>query len=261
MHDIWRSAHSYEAYIGRWSREVARSFVAGLRVANGSVWLDVGCGSGALTTTILAIGNPAGVVAFDRSVEFVNHSRRVVTDRRAVFAAGDAARLPFRDESANAVVSGLVLNFVPQPETAVREMLRCARRGGVVAAYVWDYAEGMQMIRLFWDAAIALHPGAADLDEAKRFPICTAGALEQLFRSAGATEIRVSSITIPMHFPDFEGLWSPFLGGQGPAPTFATSLPDEQRAELRERLRSLVSIRANGPIELSAKAWVVRCTP
>ncbi len=260
MRDVWQSADSYEAYIGRWSREVARNFVADLSVAKGSVWLEVGCGSGALTSSILLVADPARVVASDRSVEFVNQSRRLVTDSRAVFVGGDAARLPFGEKIANAAVSGLVLNFVPEPQSAFREMLRCVRAGGVVAAYVWDYSEGMQVIRLFWDAAIALYPGATALDESNRFPLCRPEALEQLFRSAGAAQVRITSITIPMHFKNFEDLWSPFLGGQGPAPTFAMSLPEEQRTELRERFRSLIPMNADGSIELSAKAWVASCT-
>ena len=260
MHDVWRSADSYEAYIGRWSRDVARHFVADLSVAKGSVWLDVGCGSGALTSSILSLADPARVVALDRSVDFVSQSRRLLSDRRAVFAGGDAAALPLAANSADAAVSGLVLNFVPEPENAVREMLRCVRPGGVVAAYVWDYSEGMQTIRLFWDAVVALYPAAAELDEANRFPICKRDALGRLFHSAGGAQVRVTSITVPMRFQSFEDLWSPFLGGQGPAPGFAMSLPDEERNALRDKYRDLVPMKVDGSIELSAKAWVARCT-
>jgi SAM-dependent methyltransferase len=260
MRDTWQRTDAYEAYIGRWSREVARTLVADLPVASGSVWLDVGCGSGALTSSILSIASPARVVAFDLSAEFVQQSRRAVADTRAVFASADAAALPFRDKSADAAVSGLVLNFVPQPQSAVREMLRCVRSGGAVAAYVWDYGEGMQMLRLFWDAANALYPAAAVLDEANRFPICNRDALENLFRSVGAEQVWVTSITIPMHFFNFEDLWSPFLGGQGPAPSFAVGLPERERAVLRDRFRDLIPTKTDGSIELAAKAWVARCS-
>jgi SAM-dependent methyltransferase len=258
MRDVWQAAAAYENYIGRWSRPIARAFVVGLSIPPEGVWIDVGCGSGALTDAILALGEPARVVALDRSVEFVAESRRSTDDFRVELVAGDAVRLPVRDKLAAAVVSGLVLNFVPQPELAVREMLRCARPAGTVATYVWDYADGMQFIRLFWDAAVSVDRTAVELDEARRFPLCQPAALVQLFSDAGATRVSTMSITVPTVFRDFEDLWDPFLGGQGPAPTYAASLPDEKRATLREQFRRLVPTNSDGTIELSAKAWVVR---
>jgi SAM-dependent methyltransferase len=258
MRDVWQSAKSYEAYIGRWSRPVAREFVAGLRIAPESAWIDIGCGSGALTSAILAIASPVRVAALDRSFDFVEQSRRAVADHRVLFAVADAVQLPFADGCAHAAVSGLVLNFVPEPERAVREMLRCVRPGGLVAVYVWDYAGGMQAIRRFWDAAIALDRGAAALDEAERFPLCQPSALEKLFRDAGVSSVSVSSITVPTVFRDFDDLWSPFLGGQGPAPTYAMSLDEKRRGLLREKMRNMVPVKADGSIEMSARAWIAR---
>lgn len=258
MRDVWRSAESYEAYVGRWSRPVARRFIAELGVTQGSVWLDIGCGSGALTSAIVESARPARVFGLDRSFEFVQQSLAGSSEARVMFIAGDAAQLPFARKTADAAVSGLVLNFIPEPERAVRGMLESVRSGGVIAAYLWDYSEGMQSIRLFWDAATALNPQASDLDEAKRFPLCQPTALEKLFRAAGASDVQVSSITVPMHFRNFDDLWSPFLGGQGPAPTYTISLSNEERRALREQLRCLVSEEADGSIHLSAKAWVVR---
>ena len=258
MREVWQSGESYERYIGRWSRHVARKFVSELSIAAGSAWLDVGCGSGALTAAILALTKPERVIAFDRSTEFVAHSRQFLSDGRAMFVVGDAVRLPFADARADAVVSALVLNFISQPELALREMLRCVRSGGVVATYLWDYHEGMQAIRLFWDAAIALNPRAVELDEAKRFPLCQPAALEQLFVSAGLAEVDISAIAIPTSFRDFEDLWSPFLGGQGPAPTYTMSLAEQERIKLRERFRQMAPISADGSIHLSARAWVAR---
>jgi SAM-dependent methyltransferase len=258
MQDAWQHAESYEQYIGRWSRSVAREFVPGLSVAPGAVWLDVGCGSGALTAAILELAEPARVTVLDRSYEFVRHFRRVVSKDPASLLVADAVSLPFTDGKADAVVSGLVLNFVPDPERAVREMLRAVRPGGVVSTYVWDYAEGMQLIRLFWDAAVALDPGAAALDEAARFPLCDAAALEQLFVRAGAAQVATSAITISTPFRDFDDLWMPFLGAQGPAPTYAMSLSEQDRGRFRERFLQTVPTGPDGSIELSARAWVVR---
>lgn len=258
MRDVWQFSEAYERYIGRWSRLIARQFVAELPVARGGVWVDAGCGSGALTAAILSLREPERVVALDRSTEFVAGCRQSFRDTQATFLTGDLVRLPLADEQASAVVSGLVLNFVSEPELALREMLRCARIGGLVATYLWDYAEGMQLIRFFWDAAIAVDPGAASLDEAARFPLCQPAALAELYAGAGASEVRVSSITVPTVFESFDDLWSPFLGGQGPAPTYTMSLGAEQREALRERLRQLVPIHADGTITLLAKAWVAR---
>lgn len=258
MRDVWQSAVSYEAYIGRWSRDVARIFVSELAVAPGSVWLDVGCGSGALTEAILNSAKPSRVVGVDRSIEFVDHSRTVFSGAPADLIVADAGSLPFAHGQIHAAVSGLVLNFVQEPERAVRDMLRCVGPSGLVAVYLWDYADGMQLIRMFWDAAMAFNPAASDLDEAKRFPLCRPEALEHLFIDAGAVDVRVSSITVPTRFRDFDQFWSPFLGGQGPAPTYAMSLRERERSALREQLRKLVRPKADGSIELSAKAWTVR---
>ncbi len=168
---LWAAGEAYEPYVGRWSRLVAVEFLAWLGVPAGACWLDVGCGTGALTEAILDRHVPAAVTGVDPSDGFLAYARQRVGDARAVFQAGSAEALPVADRAFDAVVSGLVLNFVPDAAKAVSEMRRAARRGGTVAAYVWDYAEGMQMMRRFWDAAAALDPeGARGRDEALRFP-------------------------------------------------------------------------------------------
>jgi SAM-dependent methyltransferase len=155
-------------------------------------------------------------------------------------------------------VSGLVLNFIPQPDRAVTEMTRVTRSGGVVAAYVWDYAGRMQLIRHFFDAAMALDPNAAELDEGRRFPICQPDALSRLFESAGLHNVEVRPIEVSTVFRDFDDYWSPFLGGQGPAPGYVMSLSDERRAALRERIRAGLPFARDGSIPLVARAWSVR---
>ena len=161
----------------------------------------------------------------------------------------------------DAIVSGRVLNFIPQPERAVAEMARAARPGGVVAAYVWDYAGKMQLMRHFWNAAVALDPAAFDLDEGRRFPICKPGPLADLFRSAGLKDVEVRAIDIPTDFQDFDDYGSPFLGGQAPAPGYAMSLSEERRAALRERIRAGLPFALDGSIPLVARAWAVRGVP
>ena len=133
-----------------------------------------------------------------------------------------------------------------------------AAASGVVAAYVWDYADRMQLMRYFWDAAVALDPAAAELDEGVRFPICRPERLEALWRAAGLTEVSSRAIDVPTTFPDFDDYWSPFLGGQAPAPGYAMSLDEGRRATLRERIRSMLPIEQDGSIRLIARAWAIR---
>jgi SAM-dependent methyltransferase len=249
---------AYEPYVGRWSRPVARELLAWLAVPSDRRWLDVGCGTGALSETILRTAAPAAVVGVDPSEGFIEHARRQVQDPRARFEVGDAQQLSFAAETFDAAVSGLVLNFVPRPERAVAEMARVTRSDGVVAAYVWDYAGEMQLMRRFWDAAVALDPAATELDEGRRFPICQPEALSRLWTEAGLEGVESRAIDVPTEFRDFDDYWSPFLGGQGPAPAYAVSLSEERRAALRERIRAELPAAADGSIPLIARAWAVR---
>lgn len=262
--DVWASGDAYEPYVGRWSRLVARDFLRWLARAPGGAWLDVGCGTGALTDEILAGAEPARVVAVDASAAYAGYARAHVRGGRAAlvatFVAADARALPIAAGSVDAAVSALALNFIPHPERAVAEMARAARPGGAVAAYVWDYAEGMQLVRAFWDAAVALDAGASALDEARRFPMCEPRALEALLRGAGLVDVESRAIDVPTRFRDFDDYWRPFLGGQGPAPGYAMALDEERRAALRDRIRAALPVAADGSIALVARAWAVRGT-
>jgi SAM-dependent methyltransferase len=224
----------------------------------GCRWLDVGCGTGALAETILALAAPREVVGIDPSPAYVAFARDRVNDPRVRFEVGDAQAIREVSATFDAVVSGLVLNFVPEPNRAVSEMVRVARPGGVVAAYVWDYAQGMQLMRYFWDAAGALDPRAKDLDEGRRFPLCKPEPLTDLFQTAGLEEVEVRAIDVPTVFRDFDDYWSPFLGGQAPAPGYAMSLSEDRRAALREQIRASLPTNSRGQHHLIARAWAVR---
>jgi len=256
--DVWAAGRLYEPYIGRWSRLVAREFLAWIEVPAQRDWLDVGCGTGALSEVILQIAQPRSVKGIDPSAGFTEHARAHVADPRATFDVGDAQSLPLDTASRDAAVSGLVLNFVPHPEHAVAEMARVVRSGTVVAAYVWDYAGKMELMRYFWDAAAALDPAALELDEGRRFPLCQPAPLTELFAQAGLREVEVRAIDVPTRFRDFDDYWSPFLGGQGPAPGYAMSLSEERRGALRDRIRANLPIADDGSIHLIARAWAVR---
>jgi len=257
---LWSAGEAYEPYVGRWSRLVAPEFIRWLNPAPNSDWVDVGCGTGELTRALLEHAQPRSVHGVEPSPAFLAFAREHTGDRRATFAPGDALRLPLDDASVDFVVSGLVLNFVPDPPVAVAEFARVARPGAIIAAYVWDYAGGMQLMRYFWDAAAELDSGAQSVDEASRFVLCNPAALTPLFEGAGLRRVETRAIDISTVFRDFDDYWSPFLRGGAPAPQYATSLSEARRAELRELIRSRLPVAADGSIALTARAWAVKGT-
>ena len=258
--DIWQSGAGYEAYVGRWSRRVAEAFIDRLEAPRSWRWVDVGCGTGAVTETILACAEPASVVGVDPSEAFVGFARAQVKDPRATFEIGDAAALPLPNDAAGVTVSGLVLNFVADPVAMLAEMRRVIRADGTVAIYVWDYAGGMGIMRHFWDTAAELDPDARDKDEGVRFPICAPDPLRGAFTEAGLGSVDVDAIDVETVFRDFDDYWTPFTSGTGPAPAYAMSLSDEDREGLRRRLQERLSTKPDGSIHLTARAWAVRAT-
>ncbi|WP_328748878.1 methyltransferase domain-containing protein [Streptomyces sp. NBC_00285] len=249
--DVWASGAAYDRYMGRWSRVVAREFTAWLGRPAGLRWLDVGCGTGVLSAVVGERCRPDRIVGCDRSESFVRAARAT--------AVADAMALPVRDGAFDVAVSGLTLNFLSDPAAAVAGMARAVRPdGGLVAAYVWDYADRMSLLRHFWDTATALDPAAAELDEGRRFPDCRPQPLHDLWTGAGLADVLVRAIEIPIAFTDFADLWGPFLAGQGPAPRYVAALGLADRDDLREALRAAVPTASDGSIFLWARAWAVR---
>ena len=257
----WAAGDRYEPYMGRWSRKLAPAFLDWLRVPAAARWLDVGCGTGALTAAILDHVQPASVLGIDPSAGFIGHARAQITDARAAFETGDAQRLPVESDAFDAVVGALMLNFVQQPELAVAEMARAARPGGTVAAYVWDYADRMDLMRRFWDGGG--RPGPRGLGLRRRpaarsaLPACAARSAVRPGRAARRGRAGHRHRT---PFRDFDDYWTPFLGGQGSAPGYAMSLSEADRATLRERIRCALPAGPYGTIALRARAWAVRGT-
>ena len=256
--DHWHESTGYEAYVGRWSRRVAERFLPWLDVGRGAAWVDIGCGTGVLTRAILDLEDPDSVVGIDPSTAFLSAARTSIHDPRVSFIEGTADAMPQATASADAVVSGLMLNFVPDLGLALSEMTRVARPEATIAGYVWDYAEGMQLIRLFWDAAAALDPTAVELDQGVRFPLNRPEPLQAAFVSAGLEEVVVSAIDIPTVFPSFDDYWAPFLTGVRSAPAYVMSLDPAERERLRSRLDETLPREPDGSIELTARAWAVR---
>ena len=214
---------------------MAHMFLSWLSVAATSRWLDVGCGTGALSSAILESRSPQHLAGIDASAGFIAAAKKRLGDGPDL-RVDDAQSLPFADDEFDAAVSGLCLNFVPDPAAATREMRRVTRSGGTVAVYLWDYAEGMQMIRRFWDAALDLDPTIEDLDEASRFPLCQPEPLATLFTGSGFRDVQTTALDIPTSFSSFDDYWRPFLGGQGPAPSYVKSLEEDHRLRLATSL-------------------------
>lgn len=256
--DNWAAGDAYESYMGRWSRPLAGTFVSWLRPPPEVHWLEVGCGTGALTRAICELADPASVLACDPSASFVSHARRTIRDERVSFVVADAEGLPGTPRIFDYVVSGLVLNFVADPPGAIKRMTERLRPGGVVAAYVWDYADGMEFLRCFWDEAVALDSAAAAFDEGRRFPLCRTEALHSLFVQAGLEDVAIQGLEIPTHFRSVEDFWTPFLRGTGPAPSYAISLSPERQSLLRDRIAERLRPVVDGGIRLHARAWAVR---
>jgi ubiquinone/menaquinone biosynthesis C-methylase UbiE len=258
-HDGWQAGDRYEAYMGRWSRFIAPCFLDWLDASRDVDWMDVGCGTGALSAAILARCDPRSLVSVDPSEGFIATARASVADRRAEFQVGDAQALAFEAASRDVVASALMLNFVPDKEKALGEMKRVTRVAGTIGFYVWDYpGGGVEFMDAFWKAATALDSRALDLTEDKRFPFCTPDGLTGLMRNAGLTRVDCTPIEVPTVFRDFEDYWRPFTQGAGPAPGYCASLDPEARQCLKDRLQDSLPCREDGSIALKARAWATK---
>lgn len=254
------AGEAYEPLTGRWSRLVAPHFLAWLDAGNNGRWLDVGCGTGALIQAVLDAEQPREVVGVDPSSAFIAYARREIRDVRVRYEVGDARSLPVASNQYDAVVSGLVINVLPTDghSSATQEMLRAARRGGTVGAYVWDYSGGFAPRARFWSAATALDPAASRVDERTRYPICNPVQLERLFRSVGMNAVETGAIEIDAEFQSFDDYWNPFLAGYGIASQYLLGLSPARQEALRERLRMELSPAGQTRICLPIRALSVR---
>jgi SAM-dependent methyltransferase len=258
-HDAWQAGDSYEAYMGRWSRPIAARFLDWLAMPDGLDWLDVGCGTGALSGAVVKTQKPKSLVAVDPSAGFVAKARENVPHAAADFRVGDAQSLPLEANSRDVAVSALALNFIPDKVTALREMKRVTRPGGTIAFYVWDYpGGGVEFMRAFWEAATALDPAAGELTEDSRFPFCTPAGLAGLAEEAGLGSVACTALEAPTVFRDFEDYWTPFTLGAGPAPGYCVSLAPAARECLKAKLSETLPRRADGAIPLKARAWALK---
>lgn len=256
--EVFAEADAYERFMGRWSRQLAPLLVAFATVHERDSVLDVGSGTGALAFAIAETIPSARVTGVDPSSAYVRYAQARASDDGVRFLVGDAQALELPDAMFDKTLSLLVMNFIPDPAKALRQMIRVTRPGGIVAAAVWDYGEGMEMLRVFWDEAVALDPSIDARDE-RHMPLCRRGELAALWTAHGLQRVEEQSIAIELSFASFDDYWSPFLGGQGPAGAYAASLSDTARAALESRIRTrLLGDSRDGPFTLQGRAWAVR---
>jgi SAM-dependent methyltransferase len=256
--DNWANGSAYDAFMGRWSQAAARAFVQWLALEPHLRWLDVGCGTGALSRAIIQYADPDQVTGCDPSAGFIDYARAQLNDARLSFVTATLDALPHAPGGFDVVVSGLVLNFIPDPVAGLRLMTGRTRPGAHIAAYVWDYAGRMDFLRIFWEEAAALDAAGQLADEGKRFPICQPERLESTFRQAGLMRVTTGAVEIATVFDSFEDYWQPFLAGTGAAPVYVASLTSSQRAALEASLRQRLAPAEGGQIGLMARAWTVR---
>jgi len=258
IRDQWTSGADYDHWMGRWSRLLAHEFLKWLNLPAGLRWIDVCCGTGVLTESVVKHNTPARVVGIDVSVEQVRHASRDRSGPNVAFEIGDAVKLPFARASFDVAVCGLGLNYIPSPARGLEEFCRVVHSGGTVAVYLWDYASGARFLREFWDAATAIDSEAATFDQARRFPICTPEGLRGLFKHTKLEDLSVHPLEIITRFASFDDYWQPLLTGQGSAPNYLAKRDKKIQAGIRERLQAALPANAQGVIELPARAWAIR---
>lgn len=243
------SGKAYDGYMGRYSRPMAGVFADAVGVSRGQKALDVGCGPGALTGFLVDRLGTDAVFACDPSAPFVEEcaARHPGVDVRL----GRAEAVPFEDGRFDVSLAQLVLHFVTEPEQAAREMRRVVRPGGFVAACVWDFAAGMEMLRHFWDAALTIDPTAPDPERTRRFG--RQGEIVALFEGAGLEHIVETTLHVSTRYDSFDEFWSGFLAGIGHTGVYCVALSEEGRAALREELFRRVGSPV-GPFTLGAMA-------
>jgi len=259
--NMFGDAEAYERFMGRWSRLVAPLLVEFAGIKDFGRTLDVGSGTGSLAFAILKQRPHSSVVGIDPSKEYVAYALdRNSFGARATFEVGDAQRLRFADRAFENSLSLLVFNFIPDPLKALREVQRVTKSGGRIAAAVWDYGDGMRMLRVFWDAVARTDPKSETRDE-KHMPLCRSGELSRLWTQCGLKNVEERPLGIVTRFESFQDYWGAFLLKQGPAGAYAAGLDSGRLQVLRNEVKRALGVSAdNLAFDLPARVWAVRGT-
>ena len=255
---MFTASAGYERFMGRWSRLLAPRYIAFAGIKDGDRVLDVGTGTGSVAAAAEASMPKSEIVGIDPSAEFIAYAQKNAKSTRARFEVGDGQALKFKDASFDHTMSLLVMNFIPDHNKAIAEMRRVTRPQGIVSSCVWDYDAGMQMLRFFWDEAVALDPTIEPKDE-RHMKLSRQGQLGDLWRKAGLVNVREEPLVIDQPFSSFNDYWEPFTKGVGPGGAFVVSLSEDRRQQLEARMRKrLLGDRQDGPFTLKARVWCVR---
>jgi SAM-dependent methyltransferase len=255
---MFAASAGYERFMGRWSRLLAPAYIEFAGVKDGDRVLDVGTGTGSLATVVEARMPASDIVGVDPSAGFIAYAQKNAKSSRSHFEVGDAQAMKFANASFDNTLALLVMNFVPDHTKAIAEMRRVTRPQGVVSACVWDYEAGMQMLRFFWDEAVAFEPAIEPKDE-RHMKLSHQGQLGELWRNAGLVNVREEPLVIDQAYTSFLDYWEPFTSGAGPGGAFVVSLTADRRQQLEDRMRKrLLKDGRDGPFTLKAKAWCVR---
>lgn len=257
---MWSSGERYQRFMGRWGEALAERVILGLDEPAGGEWLDVGCGAGGVTARVLEHRAPRCVSAIDTSTEFVRATKERFRGQPVEPLQADARHLPFPADAFDATVSGLTLNFVPEPDVALGEMARVTKPGGTVSAWVWDYDDPRMFLTRFWRAAEVVLGERLPEDERDRWPVCTVAGLEDLLRSSdldGTVEV----IEFATSFRSHGEVWDGFLLGIGPAGHAVAAMDEHTRQAVRSELFRALPARVNGRVHIPARALLLRGTP
>jgi SAM-dependent methyltransferase len=243
-------AEAYDRFMGRYSKPLAPLLADLADIAAGQRVLDVGCGPGALTTELVQRLGSADVAAVDPSEPFVEAARARHPGVEVRLASAEA--LPFEDDSFDAALAQLVVHFMVDPVAGLTEMARVTRRGGIVAACVWDHAGGGGPLGPFWEVARTLDP---HVDDESTLPGAREGHLAELLEQAGLRQVEQASLTVRVAHPGFEDWWQPFELGVGPAGAYVAGLEPGHRERLRDGCRDRLPA---GEVAVAASAWAAR---
>lgn len=255
---MFNNSEAYGRFMGRWSNLIAPRLVEFANLPDKGQILDVGCGIGTLSFAIAKIRSKCNVVGIDTSKEYIDYAISHNDFANVRFEVGDAQDLAFSDSAFDSCLSLLVLNFIPNIQLAMHEMVRVTRSGGQIIAAIWDYGGRMEMLRKFWEIAVTLDTAAERFDE-RKMPLCSECELFQLWRSVGLCNINQEPIEVKMTFKTFQDYWGAFLLGQGPAGAYVRQLSKDRLSVLQKEIKERLRIEEEStPFTLCSRAWAIR---